>query len=265
MENRCKCINKADSDGREFCKAPRGSLSVEAAIITWVMSLLAVFVFSLFRIAALDARFSHAVAQTAGEVAAHGRIIGLMNELEDEGVFLKGFESLTIPLKEVAGKAMTEKIFLEKLKEAGLPDNGNFRIARCQLPGNDTLKDDLPDPGNISTDPGDVLITAEWELNLHFPLFRKGNLILRHTSVEKAWVAGRVHLFPLLVTALLEDDQAKNDPDRIVYITRTGTRYHGAGCRYLAKSCIAVRLSKAVQQGYIRCLICRGGLPVLAE
>jgi hypothetical protein len=35
-----------------------------------------------------------------------------------------------------------------------------------------------------------------------------------------------------------------------VYITRTGSKYHSDGCRYLSRSCIPISLSEAKAEGY---------------
>jgi hypothetical protein len=48
---------------------------------------------------------------------------------------------------------------------------------------------------------------------------------------------------------------AENRPT--VYITRTGTHYHRAGCQYLRQSCIPVSLKEAVERGEIPCSRCR--------
>lgn len=42
----------------------------------------------------------------------------------------------------------------------------------------------------------------------------------------------------------------------IVYITKTGAKYHCAGCRYLARSKIPIELSEAVK-GYTPCSVCK--------
>lgn len=48
----------------------------------------------------------------------------------------------------------------------------------------------------------------------------------------------------------------KSDKDEeIVYITRTGTKYHASGCRYLKKSSISIELSKAKAR-YAACSVC---------
>ena len=41
-----------------------------------------------------------------------------------------------------------------------------------------------------------------------------------------------------------------------VYITRTGSKYHTEGCRYLSRSCIAISLSEAKSEGYEPCSVC---------
>ncbi len=43
----------------------------------------------------------------------------------------------------------------------------------------------------------------------------------------------------------------------IVYITRTGEKYHRAGCRYLSKSQIPIERSQAISRGYTPCSVCR--------
>jgi hypothetical protein len=41
-----------------------------------------------------------------------------------------------------------------------------------------------------------------------------------------------------------------------VYITRTGRKYHTAGCRYLSKSQIPISLKDAKARGYGPCSVC---------
>ena len=51
-------------------------------------------------------------------------------------------------------------------------------------------------------------------------------------------------------------DQANAEPadDVTVYITRTGKKYHKAGCSYLRKSAIPIKKSEAIGQGYTPCI-----------
>lgn len=41
-----------------------------------------------------------------------------------------------------------------------------------------------------------------------------------------------------------------------VYVTKTGEKYHRAGCRYLSKSCIPMSLADAKAAGYGPCSVC---------
>ena len=43
----------------------------------------------------------------------------------------------------------------------------------------------------------------------------------------------------------------------IVYVTRTGKKYHRAGCQYLRKSQLPRKKSEAIAQGYGACKGCR--------
>lgn len=42
----------------------------------------------------------------------------------------------------------------------------------------------------------------------------------------------------------------------IVYITKSGSKYHKHGCTYLSRSEIAIRLSDAKEEGYTPCSKC---------
>ena len=46
------------------------------------------------------------------------------------------------------------------------------------------------------------------------------------------------------------------DADITVHITKTGHKYHEAGCRYLKKSDIKVTLKKAKELGLSACSVC---------
>ncbi|WP_352404471.1 ComEC/Rec2 family competence protein [Sporanaerobacter acetigenes] len=47
-----------------------------------------------------------------------------------------------------------------------------------------------------------------------------------------------------------------SNKEATVYITNTGSKYHKAGCRYLKKSKIPMKLSEAKSQGYTPCKVC---------
>ncbi|HHY47492.1 MAG TPA: copper amine oxidase N-terminal domain-containing protein [Firmicutes bacterium] len=41
-----------------------------------------------------------------------------------------------------------------------------------------------------------------------------------------------------------------------VYITKSGSKYHRLGCRFLSKSCIPISLEDAKARGYAPCSVC---------
>jgi hypothetical protein len=45
--------------------------------------------------------------------------------------------------------------------------------------------------------------------------------------------------------------------ETIVYITKTGKKYHRAHCRYLKYSHIKVSRADAIEEGYTACKVCR--------
>lgn len=49
---------------------------------------------------------------------------------------------------------------------------------------------------------------------------------------------------------------ANDNISETVYITKTGSKYHRNGCRYLRKSQIAISLSDAKNRGYSACSVC---------
>ena len=55
----------------------------------------------------------------------------------------------------------------------------------------------------------------------------------------------------------LKASTASNDKNTLtVYITKTGSKYHRSGCRYLSCSCYPISLSSAKNQGYSPCSRC---------
>ena len=59
------------------------------------------------------------------------------------------------------------------------------------------------------------------------------------------------------ITAQHQTAQQVQDPKTTtVYITRTGKRYHRAGCRYLSQSHIKTTLAEAKANGYTPCRVC---------
>lgn len=65
------------------------------------------------------------------------------------------------------------------------------------------------------------------------------------------WHSGKVAKPKAKVTTT-----ASHTNSQTVYLTRTGSKYHRAGCRYLHSSSIPVSLSSAKSNGYTACSVC---------
>ena len=59
------------------------------------------------------------------------------------------------------------------------------------------------------------------------------------------------------VTAAAIGAQAATKVETIVYITKTGEKYHRGDCRYLKKSKIEITLKDAKKKGYEPCKVCK--------
>ena len=59
------------------------------------------------------------------------------------------------------------------------------------------------------------------------------------------------------VTPSQNTSQQTDQQTKTVYVTKTGSKYHAAGCRHLSKSQIPMSLSDAIASGYSPCSVCR--------
>jgi len=50
--------------------------------------------------------------------------------------------------------------------------------------------------------------------------------------------------------------QQTQTKEQIVYVTKTGKKYHAANCRYLSQSKIPISLKDAKAKGYEPCKVC---------
>ena len=61
----------------------------------------------------------------------------------------------------------------------------------------------------------------------------------------------------LVPSAPVTKAQPAGNGDLIVYVTKTGTKYHRAGCRSLSRSAIPMSLKEAVAKRFGPCSICK--------
>lgn len=56
---------------------------------------------------------------------------------------------------------------------------------------------------------------------------------------------------------LKKSTEEKKNKEPIVYVTKTGKKYHRKSCHHLRKSCEGMRLSEAKRKGYTPCSVCK--------
>jgi hypothetical protein len=93
--------------------------------------------------------------------------------------------------------------------------------------------------------------------------YGRSSLTMRNDKVvgwtDKGELKGHVKGVTVVRTpssSLLTPLPPYDTPNVTVYVTRTGSKYHRYGCRYLRQSCIAVYRSSAITQGYGPCSVC---------
>lgn len=185
--------------------------------------------------------------------------------LEDykKGVF--GFLSDKItPVYWDLKKAAKHKILETVLKEHignTLIDAEDLTIRIIELPQSETEYNARSSSGIYETcglTPGvdfgkdDVVVQLEYSYNIGLPFVKELNIKMVHTAVEKAWLKGSFGV----ITKKEEGIDLAFD-STIVYITRTGIRYHLGSCRHLHSSKIPIEINEAKEEGYTPCKVCK--------
>lgn len=185
--------------------------------------------------------------------------------LEDykKGVF--GFLSDKItPVYWDLKKAAKHKILETVLKEHignTLIDAEDLTIRIIELPQSETEYNARSNSGVYETcglTPGvdfgkdDVVVQLEYNYNIGLPFVKELNIKMMHTAVEKAWLKGSFGV----ITKKEEGIDLAFD-STIVYITRTGIRYHLGSCRHLHSSKIPIEINEAKEEGYTPCKVCK--------
>lgn len=94
----------------------------------------------------------------------------------------------------------------------------------------------------------DVVIIAEYLIELPFSFLPRKNLTLRYAAIERAWLKGANGVYTSREEGL---DLFREGIDKeYVYITRTGNKYHiYSSCAYLEKSSIPITRKDAEKKG----------------
>lgn len=101
-------------------------------------------------------------------------------------------------------------------------------------------------------DRSDVVIQVEYDYKVKLPFVKDISIGMVHTAVEKAWLKGSNGV----ITVAEEGFDLEDPSGEVVYITRTGIRFHEGNCRYLRKSKLPTTVGEAEAKGYTPCKVC---------
>jgi len=158
--------------------------------------------------------------------------------------------------------ALVDKVISQQLETHDL-DRKRFTLCLVHLPQSDfgynnTKHDEsyqktglLPEQ-DFSKD--DIVIQAQYNFSIPLPFLSQNTVLLKSTSIERAWLHGGNGIYTDRTEKGLFE-QAPKDVESIVYVTRTGVKYHLSGCRYLQKSKIPMLREEAITS-YKPCKVC---------
>ncbi|MDD4503446.1 MAG: TadE/TadG family type IV pilus assembly protein [Clostridiaceae bacterium] len=98
----------------------------------------------------------------------------------------------------------------------------------------------------------DVVLQLEYDYKVNLPFVENFNVKMVHTAVERAWLNGSFGV----LTSKEEGLDLEPEGD-MVFITRTGIRYHRGSCWHLRKSRIPIERGEAEEKGYTPCKVCK--------
>ncbi len=160
-----------------------------------------------------------------------------------------------------AGKYMIADALIKEHLDDPLINQANARLRLVEFPqgkeefearsGSEAYKSFGITPGkDFGSD--DVVLQLEYDYRVNLPFVEPFNVKMVHTAVERAWINGS---FGILT---VKDEGLDLEPQgNVVFITRTGIRYHRGSCWHLRKSRIPIDISGAEEQGYTPCKVCK--------
>ncbi len=183
-------------------------------------------------------------------------------------------------------KYIAAKFLIDKFCDESFVDKRNIDFILVEVPQSDweyTARESDKELYAFYKDIGylpnkdNVVVSIEYKIKIPIPFFGEKELALRCTAVEKAWLYGSNGIYTVSDKVQEKDKDKEGEEgdkdngdtgdgnndykDEIVYITKTGMKYHYAGCQYLAKSKIPIKLREAERRGYKPCEICVLGKP----
>jgi len=107
----------------------------------------------------------------------------------------------------------------------------------------------------------DIVLTGSYNYSKNATYHSDENfLVIRDNDIVEAHLAKFNQLWGEELPAVSPEIKKKQERappcEIIVYITKTGSKYHRSDCGYLRESCIPISLIEAIQRGYTPCKIC---------
>ena len=165
-----------------------------------------------------------------------------------EAIIAKHREGLDVKIIVDKGQASSKWAVTEKLEEAGIP----LVIKRGSKGGYMHIKALIAD---------DTVLTGSYNYSKSATNRNDENFfIIKDKDILQAHLAKFNQLWGEQLPTVSPEVKEKKErapPEVIVYITRTGKKYHRLDCRYLRKSCIPISLTKAKRRGYTPCKVCK--------
>lgn len=176
---------------------------------------------------------------------------------------LRKFSDAYIDLQSNGKYAVAEKVISERLKMNNL-DDGKFVLGYIHLPESDLVYN-YTSQESVRNETGllpgcdfqqdDVVIQARYVFTIPLPFLSDNTIMLKSTCIEKAWLRGGNGIYTDGTDKGIFE-QVKEEINGLVYVTKTGVKYHRNGCHYLRKSKIPLACIEA-KKSYQPCKVCQ--------
>ena len=157
-------------------------------------------------------------------------------------------EGLDVKIIVDKGQASSKWAVTEKLKQAGVP----LAVKPGSKGGYMHIKALIAD---------DTVLTGSYNYSKSATNRNDENFfIIKDKDILQAHLAKFNQLWgeelPAVSPEVKEKKERAPPCEIIVYVTKTGRKYHRSGCGYLRESCIPISLIEAIQRGYTPCKVC---------
>jgi len=166
-----------------------------------------------------------------------------------EAIIEKHREGLNVKIIMDKGQGSSKWAVTEKLKQAGVPlavkpgSKGGYMHIKALI-ADDTVLTGSYNYSKSATNRNDE----------NFFLIKDSDVLQAHLAkFNRLWGEE----IPAVSPEIKKEQERAPPCEIIVYITKTGKKYHRWDCRYLRKSSIPISLTEAKRRGYKPCKVCK--------